>query len=45
MMWQTPTVVDYGSIGQHTFAAPAVPPKDTQMCTKDKHGDESCPTP
>jgi hypothetical protein len=44
MQYSKPEVVDYGPIGQHTFAAPAVPPKDTVTCTKDTHGDESCPT-
>jgi hypothetical protein len=45
MKYEKPTVVDYGSIANHTFlgAIGGTPPKDTRMCTKDNHGDESCP--
>lgn len=45
MRWETPTIRDYGTIGKHTFSGQEPPGKDTRACTKDKFGEESCPTP
>lgn len=45
MRYETPTITDYGNIGEHTFVQGGTPRKDTRTCTKDTHGDESCPTP
>ena len=44
MEYQKPTVVDFGSIADHSFVTGGTPRKDTRLCTKDNHGDESCPT-
>jgi len=44
MIYEKPVVVDFGSIADHTFAATGTPRKDTRLCTKDTHGDESCPS-
>jgi len=47
--YEKPTIVDLGSIAQHTFggANPGgqTPRKDTRLCTKDNMSDESCPSP
>jgi hypothetical protein len=45
MTYERPIVVDFGSIADHTFVTGGTPRKDTRLCTKDNHGDESCPTP
>jgi hypothetical protein len=45
MQYEKPTIVDLGSIAQHTFVTGGTPQKDSRVCTKDNHGDESCPTP
>lgn len=45
MHYEKPTIVDLGSIAQHTFVTGGTPQKDSTLCTKDNHGDESCPTP
>jgi hypothetical protein len=45
MQYEKPLIVDYGSIGEHTFAGPGPPRKDTRLCTKDNFQEESCPTP
>jgi hypothetical protein len=45
VLYEKPVVIDYGSIADHTFlGASGTPGKDTRMCTKDKFGDESCPS-
>ena len=43
MAYEKPAIVDYGSIGGHTFAAGSTPAKDTQLCTPDKFNEQSCP--
>jgi hypothetical protein len=46
MKWERPVVRDFVSIRAHTFTAATAPPgKDTRVCTKDTHNEESCPTP
>lgn len=49
MVYEKPTIVDLGSIAQHTFGgtnpAGQTVGKDTRTCTKDMATDESCPTP
>jgi len=44
MTYEKPVVVDFGSIADHTFVTGGTPRKDTRTCTKDNHGDESCPS-
>lgn len=47
MIYERPTIIDYGSIGAHTFerATGGTPKKDTDTsCTTDNHGDFSCPS-
>jgi hypothetical protein len=44
MTYEKPLVVDFGSIADHTFVMTGTPRKDTRACTKDNHGDESCPS-
>ena len=43
MRYSKPKVTDYGPITAHTFSGMNPPGKDTRMCTKDTHGEESCP--
>lgn len=44
MRYSKPVVTDYGSITAHTFTALTAPPgKDSILCTKDTHNEESCP--
>lgn len=45
MHYEKPTVVDFGAIGEHTFTAGGTPGKDTRLCSKDMHEEQSCPTP
>jgi hypothetical protein len=44
MTYEKPVVVDFGSNADHTFVTGGPPRKDTRLCTKDNHGDESCPS-
>ena len=48
-IYKAPSIVDYGSIGDHTFTRcpPAVegaPPKDLTQCPEDKFEECSCPS-
>jgi hypothetical protein len=45
MSYERPVITDLGSIVEHTFVTGGTPQKDNIMCTKDTHGDESCPSP
>jgi hypothetical protein len=45
MVYEKPQVADYGSIADHTFITGGTPHKDTKICTPDKFGDQSCPSP
>jgi len=47
--YEAPTVVDFGSIADHTFTRcatavglPGSPPKDTMLCKHDNIGECSC---
>jgi hypothetical protein len=49
MRYEKPTVVDFGSIAEHTFTRCAdatgnsdAPPKDLNLCSHDKFGECSC---
>lgn len=42
MRYSKPVVTDYGSITAHTFGGLGPPRKDTRLCTKDTHLEESC---
>ena len=45
MKYERPDIRDFGSLADHTFSGADAPRKDTRICTKDKFGEESCPTP
>lgn len=49
MRYETPKVIDYGSIAEHTFTrcegatgGSDAPPKDIMVCEHDKFGECSC---